>query len=66
MLRDDEHYYWLLDIHHIIGDGSTLKVLLDDIGAAYEGKELAPETITMAELAGVRLRRLLLYLVARP
>ena len=22
MLRDDEHYYWLLDIHHIIGDGS--------------------------------------------
>ena len=19
MLRDDEHYYWLLDIHHIIG-----------------------------------------------
>ncbi len=51
MLRDDEHYYWLLDIHHIIGDGSTLKVLMDDIGAAYEGKELAPETITMAELA---------------
>jgi len=26
-------------------------VLLDDIGAAYEGKELTPETITMAELA---------------
>ena len=51
MLRDDEHYYWLLDIHHIIGDGSTLKVLLDDIGAAYEGQELTPETITMAELA---------------
>lgn len=51
MLRDDENYYWLLDIHHIIGDGSTLKVLLDDIGAAYEGKELTPETITMAELA---------------
>ena len=51
MLRDDEHYYWLLDIHHIIGDGSTLKVLLDDIGAAYEGKELTSETITMAELA---------------
>ena len=51
MLRDDEHYYWLLDIHHIIGDGSTLKVLLNDIGAAYEGQELTPETITMAELA---------------
>ena len=51
MLRDEAHYYWLLDIHHIIGDGSTLKVLLDDIGAAYEGKQLTPETITMAELA---------------
>ena len=51
MLRDEEHYYWLLDIHHIIGDGSTLKVLLDDIGAAYDGRELTPETITMAGLA---------------
>ena len=51
MLRDDEYYYWLLDIHHIIGDGSTLKVLLDDIGAAYEGQGLTLETITMAELA---------------
>ena len=51
MLRDDEHYYWLLDIHHIIGDGSTLKVLLNDVEAAYEGKELTSETITMAELA---------------
>jgi len=50
MLRDEEHYYWLLDIHHIIGDGSTLKVLLDDIGAAYEGKELTPETITTITL----------------
>ena len=51
MLRDDEHYYWLLDIHHIIGDGTSLKVLLADIEAAYEGKELTPEVIMMGEMA---------------
>ena len=51
MLRDDEHYYWLLDIHHIIGDGTSLKVLLADIEAAYEGKELTPEAIMMGEMA---------------
>ena len=51
LLKDDEHYYWLVDIHHIIGDGTSLKVLLADIEAAYEGKELTPEAIMMGEMA---------------
>ena len=45
------NYYLLLDIHHIIGDGVTLKVMLADVEAAYNGKVLEAETMTMQEVA---------------
>ena len=51
LLKDAEHFYLLLDIHHIICDGSALKVILSDIEAAYNGKALKPETLTMMEVA---------------
>ena len=51
MLKDNVHFYLLLDIHHIIGDGITLKVLLADIEAAYNGKALEPEAMTMMDVA---------------
>jgi len=51
LLHDSEHYYFFLDIHHIIGDGTTLKVMLSDVETAYNGGELAPEQLTMAEVA---------------
>ena len=51
LLHDSEHYYFFLDIHHIIGDGTTLKVMLSDVETAYNGWELAPEQLTMAEVA---------------
>ena len=51
LLKDAEHFYLLLDIHHIIGDGITLKVMLADIEAAYNGKALEPETMTMMDVA---------------
>ena len=51
VLRDSEHYYLFLDIHHIIGDGTTLKVMLTDIERAYNGEPLAPEALTMTEVA---------------
>ena len=31
LLKDAEHFYFFLDIHHIIGDGTTMKVMLSDI-----------------------------------
>ena len=34
LLKDAEHYYYFLDIHHIIGDGTTLKVMLADVETA--------------------------------
>ena len=51
LLRDADHFYFFLDIHHIIGDGTTLKVMLADVEKAYEGFKLEPEAMTMAEVA---------------
>ena len=51
LLRDAGHYYFFLDIHHIIGDGTTLKVMLSDIDKVYGGGTLEPEAMTMAEVA---------------
>ena len=51
LLKDAEHYYFFLDIHHIIGDGTTLKVMLGDVDKAYKGEPLDPEALTMAEVA---------------
>lgn len=51
LLKDDQHFYWLIDIHHIIGDGTTLKVLVADVVAAYDGKVLEAEDRTMLDVA---------------
>ena len=51
LLKDSEHYYFFLDIHHIIGDGTTLKVMLSDVEKAYAGEALEPEQLTMAQVA---------------
>ncbi len=51
LLKDSEHFYFFLDIHHIIGDGTTLKVMLTDVEKAYNGEVLEPEAMTMAQVA---------------
>ena len=40
LLKDAEHFYFFLDIHHLIGDGTTLKVMLSDIDKVYGGGTL--------------------------
>ncbi|MBO6033357.1 MAG: amino acid adenylation domain-containing protein [Prevotella sp.] len=51
LLKDTAHFYLLLDIHHLISDGITLKVMLADVEAAYNGKVLEAEAMTMQEVA---------------
>ena len=46
----DEKYFFL-DCHHIISDGESFDILLDDINAAYDGKILSKETYTGFEHA---------------
>ncbi len=50
LLKDNNHFYLLVDIHHIIGDGTTLKVILNDIDAAYSGKTLEAEGKTQTDV----------------
>ena len=47
VMRDSEHIYWFFDMHHIIGDGETLNIVLHDVEAAYNGSTLAPEEMTL-------------------
>ena len=51
LLKDAEHFYLFIDIHHIICDGSALRVILADVDAAYNGKTLEPEAMTLADVA---------------
>ncbi|MBQ6006563.1 MAG: amino acid adenylation domain-containing protein [Selenomonadaceae bacterium] len=43
--------YLFLDCHHIVSDGESFDILIDDINAAYDGKILAKETYTGFERA---------------
>ena len=51
LLKDANHYYYFQDLHHIIVDGTSMQVILSDVDAAYRGEPLAPESLTMAEVA---------------
>ncbi len=51
LFHDSEHYYLLLDMHHVIADGTSIKVMLTDIDAAYRGEQLQAEALTMTEVA---------------
>mgnify|MGYP002624948222 CR=1 FL=1 len=51
LLKDAAHYYLLQDIHHIISDGTSRKVLLSDIEKAYHGEKLEAEALPLAEVA---------------
>ena len=50
LMKDSQHFYLFVDTHHIISDGTTLKVMLNDIDAAYRGKTLEPEGKTQADV----------------
>ena len=43
--------YLFLEMHHIISDGTSCSILLEDITRAYLGEEVVPETFTGYEIA---------------
>ena len=51
VLRDANHIYWLFDMHHIISDGTSYNIIISDVETAYNGGTLAPEEMSMRELA---------------
>ena len=57
LLRDQAHFYFLLDIHHIIADGGSWLVLLADLEKAYAGEPIEPEILTLADVAKAEAER---------
>ncbi len=51
LMRDKSHYYLFLDYHHIIVDGTSMQIILQDIDKAYRGEAIAPEELTLMEVA---------------
>lgn len=43
--------YFLIDVHHIIFDGTSLKVFLEEVSKFYCGEEPEPETVSLMDLA---------------
>ena len=49
--RTCEGNYLFLDLHHIVADGTSLAIIMNDINRAYSGEKLEPETYTSYDLA---------------
>ena len=58
LLRDKEHFHLLLDMHHIIADGGSWRVLLADLEKAYAGEPLEREAFTLADVAREEAKRM--------
>lgn len=46
LLNKDDNYYLYFDFHHILMDGTSLKIFIDDFFLALEGKKLEKEVKT--------------------
>ncbi|MDN9009953.1 non-ribosomal peptide synthetase [Brevibacillus laterosporus] len=51
-----EHYLFILELHHIIADGISVAILLQELFALYQGEELAPLSIQYKEYADWSMR----------
>ena len=51
LMRNSDHFYLFLDYHHIIVDGTSMQIMLQDIDKAYRGEEILPEELTLMEVA---------------
>ena len=51
LLRNSQALYLFIDYHHIIVDGTSMKLLLNDIDKAYHGIAPDAEQFTLAEVA---------------
>ena len=51
LYRTCDGNYLFLDIHHIIADGTSLDIIINDINRAYSGEKLETEKYTSYDLA---------------
>jgi tyrocidine synthetase III len=51
-VKEEEHKHILIvDMHHIISDGTSIGLLIDDFMALYRGADLAPLTLSYVDYA---------------
>lgn len=46
LFEGEEYNYMFMDVAHFMGDGMTMKILMDDINLAYSGSEVEKEDYT--------------------
>ena len=51
LMHTSDHYYLFLDYHHIIVDGTSMQIILQDIDKAYRGEDIQPEEISLMQVA---------------
>ena len=51
LMHTSDHYYLFLDYHHIIVDGTSMQIMLQDIDKAYRGEDIQPEEISLMQVA---------------
>lgn len=49
--ENPEDLFLILDVHHIVSDGTSMSILVENIGRAYAGCELRKEQVTNLTLA---------------
>ncbi len=51
LYRQGTRSYFLFDVHHLIFDGTSVKVFLDEISLLYQGGEPEPEELSLMDVA---------------
>ncbi|MCI8483897.1 MAG: amino acid adenylation domain-containing protein [Lachnospiraceae bacterium] len=51
LYQQGDRCYFLFDVHHLIFDGTSVKVFLDEIALLYQGKEPEMEELSLMDLA---------------
>lgn len=51
IIETEESQYLFIDVHHIVFDGTSMKILISDIDSLYRGEVPAGETRTAFEIA---------------
>ena len=51
LIETDESPYLFMDFHHIIYDGASMKIFLEDLNKAYNGEDIIEEELTGFDVA---------------
>lgn len=59
MNESAEHSYLFVDIHHIVTDGESFKIIMEEVSALYNGKQLEPVKFQYKDFSEWQSKRIL-------